>query len=49
MIWIESKFVSKNGVEDRVGAVTLKKAPNKVSVVQNEGTVSTLVGGMSKK
>lgn len=48
VIWIEAKWVSKNGVEDRVGAVTLKKSPQKASVVADEGTIEALLSQNGK-
>jgi len=48
VIWIEAKFVSKNGVEDKVGAVTLKKSPQKRGVVSDENTISDLLARMER-
>lgn len=43
VMFVEAKFVSKNGVGDSLGAVTLKKAPRKRSVVSDESTVTELL------
>lgn len=37
------KFVSKNGVEDHLGKVTLKKSPTRIPVVTDDSTISRLV------
>ncbi|OSX76281.1 hypothetical protein BU14_0200s0036 [Porphyra umbilicalis] len=44
IIHCAAKFVSKKGVEDAVGAVTLKKAPTTVVVVRNEEALARLLG-----
>lgn len=41
---IPAKFVSKNGVEDQLGAVTLKKKASRVPVVADEATLERLFG-----
>lgn len=46
VIWIEAKFVSKSGAEDKVGAVSLKKAANRVGIVEDERTLEVLLAGM---
>lgn len=43
VIWIEAKWVSKSGVEDRLGAVTLKKSPNRVTVVTDDATLERVL------
>lgn len=48
MIWIEAKFVSKNGAEDKVGTISLKKAANRVGVVTDDRTVGALLAGMCR-
>lgn len=48
VIWIEAKWVSKNGVEDKLGAVTLKKTPQHATVVSDEDTVNGLIAKMSR-
>ncbi len=47
VIHIPAKFVSKNGVEDKVGAVTLKKKATRIAVVNDEGALERLLGGQS--
>lgn len=39
-----AKFVSKKGVEDATGAVTLKRAPSTAVVVRNEDALERLLG-----
>ena len=41
--------MSKNGVEDKVGAVTLKKTPKKTSVVADAGTIEKLTAAMKRE
>ena len=43
VIYIEAKLVSKSGVEDKTGAVSLKKSPKKVSVYNNEEALKRLL------
>lgn len=49
VIWIEAKWVSKNGVEDKLGAVSLKKAPQRAVVVSDEDTVNGLIAKMARR
>lgn len=48
VIFVEAKFVSKNGVENKLGAVSLKKTPTSRSVVFDEACVTALLSRVKK-
>lgn len=48
VIVIEAKFVSKQGVEDRTGAVTLKHAPRQRAVVTDHSTLQELLSRIER-
>ena len=43
VIYINAKFVSKDGAEDKMGSVSLKKAPNKINVSDDEALLNQLL------
>lgn len=49
VIFVEAKFVSKNGVEDKLGAVSLKKAPRKRAVTADDSAVADLLSRIERK
>lgn len=49
VIFIEAKFVSKNGVEDKIGAVTLKRAPRKRMTTTDEPALIDLLARVERQ
>lgn len=49
VIHTQVKWVSKNGVEDKLGAVTLKKSPQKVVIGNDDATIERLLASGDKK